>query len=771
MEATLSIKVSKAKGQKVNLTVTPTKGRRDLGPTETFFGHELKELCALDGGTLIYNGLESFGITKVSVGLGLEILRRAPEVYDGSFSGLEPAYGATYQSDDFKQAKALWESAALTHGTAVQEQGRKLREELITSQAGLEVLAKRLDGIKDIALDLETFSTAEDFGKRDIGDTRKSDVRLISLFDGESSWLIDTVACGHSIEPLRPVLERANLVVHNAQFDIPFLYDKYNIVPRGNIFDTLIAARVLSNEAPLYVFRSKYRDIVEQFAEHLATVKELPEEEDDEVDEQIQSRGKERVVFIGDVERTSNSLDAVCKRFLDIEMADESGSDWQAERLSDFQLVYAAEDTKHLLYLKAAILAEADGSDKLIIDLDMLALEVCLGLYREGSLIDVEALEQIYRQRQEALTNARTQVVQDLGGVDLDSGQATIRALGEAGIYVESLEKHDLAKKKDNPTVGHLLTFRRVRAELIDLEKLRRALHVDNRIHARYNPAGAGTGRMSSKSPNLQNIRRAPSKADQAQGYVNFREFFVAPKGWYMIVADYNQAELRGGAVIANERNMIGIYKEGADMHRNTAAELAPKFLDMTPEEQAEARSKAKAANFGLLYGMGAKGFRDFAAKNYGVQLGADEAAEIRTRFFELYPGLAEWHADKKADSWEYPEYGETLLGRKRWLHPLAEDMFETWCGFQAMTNHIVQGSCADMLKLALITIHRAFDPTEARLVGTVHDEIICIARRDTVEEATKIVKDAMEQAGAAIFGEEVTFVSEVKSGASWACK
>jgi DNA polymerase I len=238
-----------------------------------------------------------------------------------------------------------------------------------------------------------------------------------------------------------------------------------------------------------------------------------------------------------------------------------------------------------------------------------------------------------------------------------------------------------------------------------------------------------------------------------------------------MIVADYNQAELRAAAVIANEPTMLRIYQSGADLHRNTAASLALGFSEMTAEDQAEARNRAKAANFGLLYGMGVKGFRSYAAKNYDLHLSEEEATAIRDSFFALYPRLAEWHTEAKTDSQNYIEYGQTLLGRKRRIHPQADMVLETWCGFQALTNHRIQGSCADMLKIALNTIHRRLDPKKARLVGTVHDEIIVTACSAVVESTKLEVKMAMEEAGVTVFGDALKFVSEVKNGHHWGCK
>ena len=127
------------------------------------------------------------------------------------------------------------------------------------------------------------------------------------------------------------------------------------------------------------------------------------------------------------------------------------------------------------------------GSCNLAIDLA--SLTVCLGFYREGSLIDVDRLNAIYKRRKNALLRIFRVLTHRLPWTDLNSRKDIIRASGEEGIFVESLEKEDLELKRDNPIIAALIVYRRVRSEVIDLEKMLRALHPDNRIHARYNPA------------------------------------------------------------------------------------------------------------------------------------------------------------------------------------------------------------------------------------------------------------------------------------------
>jgi DNA polymerase I len=148
-----------------------------------------------------------------------------------------------------------------------------------------------------------------------------------------------------------------------------------------------------------------------------------------------------------------------------------------------------------------------------------------------------------------------------------------------------------------------------------------------------------------------------------------------------------------------------------------------------------------------------------------------EEATDIRQKFFDCYQMLAVWHFNAIGYAKEYPEFGQTLMGRKRRLHPRAEDCRDWWSAFQFLTNHVVQGSCADSMKLALVWTHEKLNPDRARLVSTIHDEIVIVAQDDYVEEASKIVKEQMEGAAYEVFGASINFIAEVKVGQNWACK
>jgi DNA polymerase I-like protein with 3'-5' exonuclease and polymerase domains len=166
---------------------------------------------------------------------------------------------------------------------------------------------------------------------------------------------------------------------------------------------------------------------------------------------------------------------------------------------------------------------------------------------------------------------------------------------------------------------------------------------------------------------------------------------------------------------------------------------------------------------------MQTKGFRTYAATNYGLSLSHDEAEEMRAEFFELYPGLAEWHAEARANAKDFPEYGETLLGRKRRLHPLSEDLNQWWAGFQAGTNFLVQGSCADAMKIAMVELHARLDPNEAYIVSSIHDELLVMARAETAERVAQLAAEIMPKAAAQVFGNEIPFPAKPSIGRTWA--
>ena len=282
-------------------------------------------------------------------------------------------------------------------------------------------------------------------------------------------------------------------------------------------------------------------------------------------------------------------------------------------------------------------------------------------------------------------------------------------------------------------------------------ESLIDCVEKDGRIHGRFDPTGTDTGRFASKTPNLQNIGRGP-----------LRECFVAPAGSALVVADYSQIELRAAAAIAGEEKMIEAYKRGEDLHRLTAATVLGKDASEVTKQD---RQLAKAVNFGLLYGQSAKGLVRYAASSYGVAMSDDQAFEIRQAFFRTYGSLRQWHGESHVSAERGISEVRTVLGRRR-LIPSDAD---AWQRFTALVNTPVQGSCADGMKRAMVRLASCL-PAGARMISTVHDELIVETSETDAGAVCRLVESAMIEAMSDLFP-KVPIEVEAKSCRNWSEK
>lgn len=240
---------------------------------------------------------------------------------------------------------------------------------------------------------------------------------------------------------------------------------------------------------------------------------------------------------------------------------------------------------------------------------------------------------------------------------------------------------------------------------------------IDGRLHPTFNVDTVRTGRTSCQEPNLQQVPR-----DKA-----LRSLFNASPGYVLFECDYSQLELRVACHYANERAMMDIYHNNGDIHTRTAQSITGKN-EVTKEE----RGKAKAVNFGFLYGMSAKGFVNYAKTGYGVIVSEQEATEIRARFFQTYKDLEPWHAHQKRlcalDGGVY-----TLFGRFRGLEGIySSDWSEKGSAERCSVNTPVQSSGSDMLLSSMIEIENTLP--EVRIVCTVHDSILVEVPEDKVD-------------------------------------
>ncbi len=305
----------------------------------------------------------------------------------------------------------------------------------------------------------------------------------------------------------------------------------------------------------------------------------------------------------------------------------------------------------------------------------------------------------------------------------------------------------------EHPIIEHLLAYREV-------EKLRSTYGVglisevgpDGRIHATFNQTVARTGRLSSDAPNLHNI---PVRTELGR---SFRKAFVPAPGFDLLVADYNQLELRCIAHLADDPGLIGAFESGTDIHSATAARV----FGVSPEEVTfEQRSRAKMVSYGLAYGMEAYGL----AQRLAIPI--DEAQEILEAYFDAFPAV---HAymDRVVDEARERGYTETLFGRRRQIPELSSPNHRIrQAGERQAMNAGIQGLAADIFKVALVGLDSALETGEfrARLILQVHDEVLLEVPPEERDAVRQLTLEAMQGA----FDLRVPLQVDIAFGRTWA--
>jgi len=281
----------------------------------------------------------------------------------------------------------------------------------------------------------------------------------------------------------------------------------------------------------------------------------------------------------------------------------------------------------------------------------------------------------------------------------------------------------------------------------------------NDRLHTTYKLFGTVTGRLSSADPNLQQVPR-----DRF-----IRSILGAPPGWKFVEADYSQVELRVAAMLSQESRMLRSFSMGEDIHLLTACQVTGKAPeDITPEE----RKKAKAVNFGFLYGMGAEKFTIYARDNYDVEVSLAEAEKVRARFFETYPALRPWHERQRRLAVRYGRV-HSPIGRIRHLPDVqSQDKAVRAESERQAINSPVQSFASDLMLVSLLQLHNDLDPRQARIVGTVHDAILFEVRDEALDDVVPQIRRTMEdtQLVKKRFGADVTVPIrvDIKVGQHW---
>ncbi|MFW5771182.1 MAG: DNA polymerase, partial [Spirochaetota bacterium] len=310
------------------------------------------------------------------------------------------------------------------------------------------------------------------------------------------------------------------------------------------------------------------------------------------------------------------------------------------------------------------------------------------------------------------------------------------------------------ALRKEHDIIEHLITYRtlsKLKSTYIDtLPKL--VNQSTGRIHTSFNQAATATGRLSSSDPNLQNIPIRDMLGKK------IRQGFIPAKGCVMLSADYSQIELRLAAHLSGDETMLSAFREGIDIHSKTAASVYNTPIDNV---QPEMRRQAKIINFATIYGVSPYGLSQQA------DISMDEAREFIRIYFETYPGFRKYIDDTIAFARE-TGYVETLLGRKRPVPDInAEIQFRREGAERIAMNTPIQGTSADMIKIAMIRIHEQIKKQKlaSALIMQVHDELVFEVPVEEKDIMGSMVKDAMENA----LKLDVPIVVDMGWGKNWA--
>lgn len=365
---------------------------------------------------------------------------------------------------------------------------------------------------------------------------------------------------------------------------------------------------------------------------------------------------------------------------------------------------------------------------------------------RLGSRID-ELIAQIYS---EAGREFNVNSPKQLGTVLFEEMQIPCKKKTKSGYSTKAEVLEELAP--EYPIVKLILEYRSLaKLKSTYCDGLLKVIQADGRIHTSFNQVETRTGRISSLEPNLQNI---PIRTELGR---EMRRFFVAESGSTLIDADYSQIELRVLAALANDENMINAFNNGEDIHKTTAAQV----FNLPPEMVTPLlRSRAKAVNFGIVYGIGAFSL----AKDIGVSV--KEAKDYINGYLHHFSGVAEY-MDKMIETAKDNGYAETLFHRRRYLPELASSnhMMRAF-GERVARNMPIQGTAADIIKIAMIRVCESLEKEnmKSRLILQVHDELIVESPADEAEKALQIVTREMENACEL----RVRLVADGKIGKTW---
>ncbi|RUO76388.1 DNA polymerase I [Pseudidiomarina taiwanensis] len=430
---------------------------------------------------------------------------------------------------------------------------------------------------------------------------------------------------------------------------------------------------------------------------------------------------------------------------------------------------YAAEDADITLQLHHRLWSEVSAIEPLhrvLTEIELPLIPVLVDMEQAGVQIDADLLKQQSKELAESLAKLEAEAYA-IAGREFNLGSP--KQLQE--ILFDELQLPVLKKTpKGAPSTAedvlqelaldyplpHIIMQHRGLSKLKSTytDKLPKMMNPStHRIHTSYHQAVTATGRLSSSDPNLQNI---PIRTAEGR---RVRQAFTAPKGYKIVAIDYSQIELRIMAHLSQDKSLLDAFSKGRDIHAATAAEVFGIALEDVTTEQ---RRRAKAVNFGLIYGMSAFGL------SRQLDIPRHEAQQYMDKYFERFPGVLDYMERTRAQA-KRQGYVETLLGRRLQLPEIrAQNGARRKAAERAAINAPMQGTAADIIKRAMIDVAQYLakhaQAGEARMLMQVHDELVFEVREDCVEQLTKALVKVMEQAIAL----DVPLIAEAGVGDNW---
>ncbi|WP_286775045.1 MULTISPECIES: DNA polymerase I [Sphingobacterium] len=653
----------------------------------------------------------------------LEFRTLGKRVFGDEFSVLDKSIPTNGQMDLFSTTTTTITTTEIVteisvENVAINNIHNTTHEYVLADTAEKQVaLAEQLASLDSFCFDTET--TGLDANLADI-------VGLSFSFENAKAYYVPTPADREGAQAIvdifKPVLENPNIekIGQNIKYDI-LLLARYGVKVQGSLFDTMLAHYLIDPET---------RHGMDVLAENYLNYSPVS------ITELIGEKGKKQ----------GNMRDV------------------EVEKVKE----YAAEDADITLQLKNVFqpLLVETNTMQLAQDVEFPLVYILAEIERNGVKIDVPALEEFSKTLDQDIKNLEESIFEKAG---VNFNIASPKQLGE--VLFDKLQLDPKAKKTKtgqyktgedvllalahkSDIVQDILNFRQMqKLKSTYVDALPELINPETGlIHTSYNQAVAATGRLSSTNPNLQNIPIRTERGREVR-----KAFIPRSENNVILSADYSQIELRLIAELSKDQNMMEAFSQGHDIHRATAAKVYNVDFDAVTSEQ---RRNAKAVNFGIIYGQSAFGL----SQNLGIS--RKEASDIINEYFNQYTGIKKYMSDA-VESAKEKGYVETILKRRRYLRDInSANMTVRGFAERNAINAPIQGSAADLIKLAMIAIQKEIEQRglTGKMIMQVHDELVFDVPKDEIEVFKKIILDKMSNA----IKTSVPLIVEIGEGKNW---